>query len=480
MRHSNLRFETVIRTVFSFKPSPGDRNSLTISRIIISHKDPTVSLRDTNRRGRIEISIQERYHRALAQVVPLETPLEFVRGEGSYLYDAEGRRYLDLMTGIAVNVLGYGHPAILRALDEQSRRYLHLYNGLGYQQVVADFAEAIQAMAEPDYPIYFGNSGTEAVESALKLARLATGRPGIIAFRGAFHGRTFGALSLTASNAHYRSAYEPLLPAVYHLDYPAPTRLGLSPDEALRHTQKQMQALLADEIAPERVAVIVVEPIQGEGGYIIPPDGFLPWLRELCDAHGILLAVDEVQSGMGRTGRWFAYQHTPIRPDLIILGKALGGGLPISALAARPDLMAAWTPGTHGTTFGGNPLACATGLATLQVMTSDQLVPRATRLGELALRHLAPARHWPGVVDVRGRGLMVAIEFDHRSGPALVQRILTQGLEQGLILHPAGLEHEVIRLMPPLNIDEGVFEAALASLLDIVHAVVTTGDQGVG
>lgn len=419
--------------------------------------------------GESDMSIKDRYHHAVAGVVPLETPLEFVRGEGSYLYDADGRQYLDLMTGIAVNVLGYGHPAIMAALHKQAEKYLHLYNGLGYQGVVAEFAEAVQSISEPGYPVYFGNSGAEAVEAALKLARMATGRPGIIAFRGAFHGRTFGALSLTASNARYRSAYEPLVPSVYHVDYPAPTRLGLDPEQAFRHTQNQLLTLFADEIDPSRVAVIVVEPIQGEGGYVIPPDPFLPWLAELCQEHGILLAVDEVQSGMGRTGKWFAYQHANIHPDIIIAGKALGGGLPISAIAAKKELMEAWTPGTHGTTFGGNPVACATGMAALQVMKNEKLVDRAAELGAMALGRLNAVREWPGVVDVRGRGLMVAIEFRRDIGESLVTHIMTEGLKRGMILHPAGLKHEVIRLMPPLNIDKAVFDEALLELVDIVR-----------
>lgn len=430
-----------------------------------------------NGRGGSDVSIEERHRKALAGVVPLETPLEIVRGEGSYLFDAEGKRYLDLMTGIAVNVLGYGHPAILSALETQAKKYLHLYNGLGYQSIVAEFGEMIQSVSEPDYPVYFGNSGTEAVEAALKLARYATGRPGIIAFRGAFHGRTFGSLSLTASNSRYRSAYEPLVPSVYHVDYPAPTRLGVSPEAALRHTQEQLMTLFANEIDPHRVAVIVVEPIQGEGGYVIPPTGFLPWLQDLCRQFGILLAVDEVQSGVGRTGRWFAYQHEGLKPDLIIMGKALGGGLPISALAARRDLMEAWTPGTHGTTFGGNPVACATGLATLNVIRDDNLVARAGDLGQMAVERLGALRGLPDVVDVRGRGLMVGVEFRADIGESVVLEIMNEALKRGMIVHPAGLKHEVIRLMPPLNIDQEVFSQALDVLVEISRGVLAKSAQ---
>jgi 4-aminobutyrate aminotransferase len=247
--------------------------------------------------------------------------------------------------------------------------------------------------------------------------------------------------------------------------------LQVTPEEALAHTKTQLLRLLSDELDPSRVAAIVVEPIQGEGGYVIPPDGFLPWLAELCRQHGILLAADEVQSGMGRTGQWFAHQHAHVRPDIIIMGKALGGGLPLSAMTARRDLMQAWTPGTHGTTFGGNPLACATGLAQLHVMKAERLVERAQQLGRQALNRLQAANAWPAVVDVRGRGLMVALEFRRDIGGSLVTSVMQEGLRRGLIIHPAGLNHEVIRLMPPLNIDETVFDEGLSELLDIVQGL---------
>ena len=402
-------------------------------------------------------------------VQPMETELVIERGEGPYLVTADGRRYLDLATGIAVNAVGYGHPKVLAAIDEQVRRHLHLYSGTGYQRVLVAYAEALREETGQGYKIFFGNSGTEAVEAAIKLSRFATGRPAVIAFRGSFHGRSLGALSLTDSAARYRSPYEPLLPAVYHVDYPAPTRLGLSPEEALAHVQQQMEHLFETDVAPERVAAVVVEPIQGEGGYVIPPDGFLPWLRELTARHGILMAVDEVQSGMGRTGRMFAYQHTGVEPDLVIMGKALGGGLPLSALAAGADLADRWTPGAHGTTFGGNPVSCAAGLATLSVIREESLMAEATRLGELALAKLGPLADLPGVRDVRGRGLMIAVDFAGPEGGSAAESVVKGALADGMILHMAGLRHEVIRIMPPLNLKADVFEDALMRLVAIVR-----------
>ncbi|MCL5971556.1 MAG: aminotransferase class III-fold pyridoxal phosphate-dependent enzyme [Firmicutes bacterium] len=415
-------------------------------------------------------AIQDRYRRSIAGVVPMETSLHISSGHGPYLETTTGERYLDLATGIAVNALGYQHPQVTEALMAQARRHLHLYGGTGYQDVVIDFAEAILATLQGDYQVFFGNSGTEAVEAAIKLSRWSTGRPGIVAFRGAFHGRSLGALSLTASAAKYRSAYEPLLPSVYHIDYPAPTRLGLSSQEALQESQRQLQSLWDNEISPERIAAVVVEPIQGEGGYVIPPEGFLEWLRDVTMQHGILLAVDEVQSGLGRTGRMFAFQHSAIEPDIVIMGKALGGGLPVSAIAGHRELMEAWPAGTHGTTFGGNPLACATGLATLKTIEEEGLLDHAATLGQLALEILAPLKSLSAIADIRGRGLMIAVEFSGAKGPELVAQILHQALEEHIVLHSAGLRHEVIRFMPPLNIDRDLFMEGLRTIVALITA----------
>ncbi len=415
-------------------------------------------------------AIQDRYRRSIAGVVPMETSLHISSGYGPYLETTTGERYLDLATGIAVNALGYQHPRVTEALIAQAHHHLHLYGGTGYQDVVIDFAEAILATLQGDYQLFFGNSGTEAVEAAIKFSRWSTGRPGIIAFRGAFHGRSLGALSLTASAAKYRSAYEPLLPSVYHIDYPAPTRLGLSPTEALQESQRQLQSLWDNEISPERIAALVVEPIQGEGGYVIPPEGFLEWLRDVTMQHGLLLVVDEVQSGVGRTGRMFAFQHSAIEPDVVIMGKALGGGLPVSAIAARRELMEAWPAGTHGTTFGGNPLACATGLATLKAIEEEGLLNHVATLGQLALEILTPLKSLSAIADIRGRGLMIAVEFAGPNGPELVAQIMRQALEKHILLHSAGLRHEVIRFMPPLNIDRDLFIEGLRTVVALITA----------
>ena len=418
------------------------------------------------------VDLAERYRRAFSPVMPMETELEIERGEGSYLIAADGRRYLDLATGIAVNAVGYGHTGVQAAIAEQLGRNLHLYHGTGYQEVVVAYAEALLSHFEGQNRLFFANSGAEAVEAAIKLARYTTGRPALVAFRGAFHGRTLGAVSLTASAARYRSAYEPLLPSVYHVDYPAPTRLGLDPDGALMHVQAQVRSLLDTEVAPDHVAAVVVEAIQGEGGYVIPPDGFLPWLRELSREYGILLVADEVQSGMGRTGRMSAYEHTGIRPDIVVMGKAVGGGLPLSAMIAPAELMRAWQAGVHGSTFGGNPLACAAGLATLRAIESEGLMAHAAEMGALALERLSPLSALGEVRDVRGRGLMVAVEFGGDRRDRIVGEVIRRGVEAGMVMHAAGLHHEVLRLMPPLNIERDVLSEALDRLAEIVRATV--------
>jgi len=253
------------------------------------------------------MTLQERYRAALAPVVPMETEIEIAYGEGPYLVAADGRRYLDFVMGIAVNAIGYGHPAVLEAVTEQARRHMHVYSGSGYQESVVALAEALGEEVGPGVLTFFSNSGAEAVEAAIKASRFATRRPAVVAFRGSFHGRTLGALSLTASSARYRSSYEPLLPSVYHVDYPAPTRLDMTPDEAFAHVRREFEQLFALEVEPGQVACVVVEAIQGEGGYVVPPQGFMPWLRELTRRYGILLVVDEVQTGMGRTGRMWSY-----------------------------------------------------------------------------------------------------------------------------------------------------------------------------
>jgi 4-aminobutyrate aminotransferase len=307
--------------------------------------------------------------------------------------------------------------------------------------------------------VFFNNSGAEATETAIKLARRATGRQDIIAFIGGFHGRTYGAMSLTASKAKYRGYNGPFLPGVHHVRYPYCLRYcSHGPGERCAIAEgEDIELLFKTRALPDTIAAVIVEPVQGEGGFVVPPPSFLPALRRICDEHGILLIVDEVQSGMGRTGRMFGVQHFGVTPDIMCVAKALANGLPIGGVVAKHSVMAHWHPGEHGTTFGGNAVACAALIAVIETMQRDRIPERAARLGKRAMER---ARSWqqrvPGLAEVRGLGLMIGLEFlrDGRSDAELVSRIVHQALERDLLLLTSGPDDNVIRIMPPLTISE--------------------------
>jgi 4-aminobutyrate aminotransferase len=401
------------------------------------------------------------------------------RGEGHTLYDSSGRGFLDFACGIATTSLGHHHPAVTQAIKDQADKLLHICNALGYLEPVGQLAAMLADVCpKPLDTVFFGNSGAEAVEASLKLARRVTGRPGIVAFRGAFHGRTFGAASITSSSINYRLGYEPLLPSVYLTPYPNVYRyFGEDEEAATAGAMGALRTLFAHEIPATSVAAIIIEPIQGEGGFSPAPLGFLRELRALCDEHGILLICDEIQSGIARTGRMWAFEHAGIVPDVICLAKALSNGLPIGAIVSRRELQERWGVGAHGTTFGGNPVSCAAGIAVLETINRQGLVANAEARGQelmTALQGLMAGDERIG--NVRGRGLMVGVEMvkdratrdpDTATGEALVQACADQGL---LVLN-CGMHHNVIRFLPPIDttseeIAQGVelFEAALRSV----------------
>ncbi len=371
-------------------------------------------------------------------------PFVMDHGEGCWATDVDGNRFLDFTAGIAVNTTGYAHPRVVAAITEQAHKFQHMSGTDFYYRTEIELAERLEAKILPGTParVFFTNSGAEAIEGAMKLARFATGRPSYIAFIGAFHGRTYGALSLTASKASQRRRFAPLLSSVFHAPFPSVAR-GVTTDESL----ERIEELFATVAPPESVAAIFVEPIQGEGGYLVPPDDFMPRLRELTQKHGILLVADEVQSGMGRTGKLLAVEHTGVEPDIVCLAKGIASGLPLGAFIARSEQMS-WPPGSHGSTFGGNPIACAAGLVTLDLL-EESLMENAAKVGaqlQDGLREIASAH--PNVTDVRGRGLMLAIEFktaDQAAG--LVQA----AFERGLLLLTAGTR--AVRICPPLVLD---------------------------
>ena len=395
-----------------------------------------------------------------------EYPLVVARGRGAMIEDVDGNRFLDFMAGIAVAATGHAHPRVVAAVKDAADRFLHICGSDFYYDGMASLLERLAAAAPGPSPkrVFLTNSGTEAVEGAIKLARAATRRPALVAFEGAFHGRSYGAMSLTASKARQRGGFAPLLPEVYHVPYPNPYRDG---GDAMARTMAALDELFARRLDPRDVAALFVEPVQGEGGYIVPPAGFLRALRERCDAHGILLVADEVQCGIGRTGRMFACEHEGVEPDILLAAKGLGSGMPIGAIVSRAEITT-WERGAHGSTFGGNPVCCAAALATLAIV-EEGLVANAARMGERilsGLRALA-ARH-PAIGDVRGLGLMIGLELvsdraTRAPAPELVQAVERRAFERGLLVLAAGAS--TIRLAPPLVVDETDVDVAL-SILD--------------
>ncbi|MGH7610144.1 MAG: aspartate aminotransferase family protein [Candidatus Dormibacteria bacterium] len=413
---------------------------------------------------------RERDRRHVAPVWSRYTDLVVQEAIGSYLIDADGRRYLDFGCGIAVTSLGHRHPAVAQAVHRQLDRYWHT-SVVAQHVAMTEACERVAAICpEPLELVFLANSGAEVVEGALKLARRATGRPGIVCFRGGFHGRSYGALSVTTSKVAYRRGYGPLLPSIHVTPYPYCFRYcEHGPEQPCPIARgEELERLFQSVVPAEEVAAILVEPVQGEGGYVVPPRGFLGQLRRICDQHGILLVCDEVQTGVGRTGRWLASDHEGVVPDIVTLAKALGNGLPIGAIVSSPAVMGDWTPGSHGSTFGGNPVSCAAVIATLEVIEREGLLARAAEIGA---RVMDRARRWQGTgqgpADVRGLGAMVGLEFCDAEGgsdPERVRLIKHRALEAGLVVLSCGLDDNVIRLLPPLTVSDDELELGLEIL----------------
>ncbi|MBX3029426.1 MAG: aminotransferase class III-fold pyridoxal phosphate-dependent enzyme [Chloroflexi bacterium] len=386
------------------------------------------------------------------------TDLVIDHGEGSWLVTTDGERYLDYTSGIGVTNTGHAHPRVAAAVAAQATRLLHGQQNIVYHEPgLRLHAELARRAPAADWGVFLGNSGAEAIEASVKLARVVTGRPVIVAFRGGFHGRTAQAMSLTSSRVTIRGDFEPLPGSVYHAPYPD-TAPDVDPETARRAWEADMDALFAQLVDPRHVAAFLIEPVIGEGGYIVPPDWFLPRLRELADRHGALLIADEVQTGVGRTGRFWAVEHWDVVPDILVMAKGIASGLPLSGIMAPRELLARWAPGAHGGTYGGNVVACAAALATLRVVDEEGLVANAAERGTQLLDGLrAVAAGHRRVADVRGLGLMVALELvdpDAPGGPApdpaLAKRILAEALSRRLILLSAGSWGQVVRIIPPL------------------------------
>ena len=400
---------------------------------------------------------------------PRDYPFVMAKGRGAEVWDVDGNRFLDFASGIAVCSTGHAHPEVVQAIRAATEDFLHISSDYWHERMTR-LCERISAMAPMREPsqVFLCQSGTESVEGALKLARYVTGRPRFIGFLGGFHGRTMGSLSFTASKYTQQAGFFPTMPGVTHVPYPNTYRpLLLGDDQGKAVLEYVENTLFQTNIPPTEVAAILVEPIQGEGGYLVPPDGFLQGLRDLCDRYGILLIFDEVQSGIGRTGRMFACQHWGVAPDIMTLAKGLGSGLPIGLTVARRSLMERWKRGAHGNTYGGNPVTCAAALATLDLVEREY-AENAARVGEYFIGRLRELQsRFECIGDVRGKGLMIGMELvedreTRKPAKELVDELLTRAFHQGLLLLSCGVS--TVRFIPPLMINREHVDEAIVLL----------------
>jgi len=406
-------------------------------------------------------------------------PMVAKQGRGMVVRDVDGNEFLDFSAGIAVTSTGHCHPQVVAAIQKQAGELIHMSGTDFYYESMITLAERLSKIAPMRGPhkVYYGNSGTEAVECALKLARYHTKRQNVIAFFGAFHGRTMGALSLTASKPQQKRRFSPLVPGVTHVRYPDVYRDAGSenPDKfALACARVIEDKLFRTTLPPEEVAAIFVEPVQGEGGYVVAPDVFLQELRRICDRHGILLVADEVQSGVGRTGKWWAFEHAGVEPDILCIAKGIASGMPLGVTVSKAEIMD-WAPGSHASTFGGNPVCIAAALATLDVIEQEGLLRNSSEVGNHMLKRMAdwPTKH-PLIGDVRGRGLMLGVEVvkDKRTkeyAAAERDRIVQEAFERGILF--LGCGPSTIRIAPPLIVTKAEADLALEALEEAISVV---------
>ena len=400
------------------------------------------------------------------------------RAEGAYIYTDDGRKLLDFTSGIGVTNTGHCHPKVVEAIREQAGLFLHAQANIVIHRPMLQLIEELRQIVPPSIDsFYFANSGAEALENAVKIARAATGRQNVIVFNGSFHGRTAMTMALTTSKTGYRTGFGPLPAGIFVSPFPYAFRLGMSEDQASAYALEQLEYLLASQTAPKDTAAILVESVLGEGGYVVPPVSFMKGLRELCDRHGILLIFDEVQSGFGRTGKWFALEHFGVVPDIITAAKGLASGMPLSGVFSRTEIMKKVDVGSIGGTYGGNAVACASGVATIRAMREEKMMENAYERGIQLMTGLRKLQEeYPQIGDVRGLGLMIGTEFvtDGRADKAkpLVKEIVHAAEERSLLLLTCGTYDNVVRWIPPLNVTSGqihdglqVFGDALKSAL---------------
>lgn len=413
-------------------------------------------------------SLYERCMKVMPPVVKRATTMGVTKGEGCYLWSEDGRKILDFASGVAVCNLGHNHPKVVEAAEKQMKELIHGGHNVVYYESYVRLAERLVELTGGDTMVYFSNSGAEANEGAIKLAKYVTKRPGIIAFRGSFHGRTLATTSLTSSSSAYRKNYEGLLPSIYFAEYPYlyRTPYEMKDGKCPKEYFEQFENIFHTLIDPSMVAAIMMEPVQGEGGYIVPDKKFVQYVREICDKYGILLIFDEVQSGMGRTGKLFAYEHFGVKPDILTSAKGIANGFPLSAVIGKKEIMEQWPAGAHGGTFGGNPVACAAANAVLDELTDGGMLDNAAKMGDYFKEKLfALQKKYPSVIgDVRGLGLMLAMEMVHPDKTPdadITTAIRTKALEKGLLLLGCGTNHNIVRFIAPTIVTEKEIDIAI-------------------
>lgn len=395
--------------------------------------------------------------------------------EGSYLYATDGRKVLDFTCGIGVTNTGHCHPKVVEAIREQAGMLIHGQVNLVIHKPLLELVDELRTVVPPSLDgFFFSNSGAEAVEGALKLARHATGRANVIVFQGSFHGRTNATMAMTTSKNSYKIGYQPLMSGVYVTPFPYTLRYGWDEEKTSQWCLDELELLLMTQLAPQETAAVFIEPVLGEGGYIVPPKSFMKGLREITQKHGILLVADEVQSGFGRTGKWFGYQHFDIEPDIITVAKGLASGMPISGVISRLELMSKWIPGSHGGTYGGNAVAAAAGVATIRAMKEEKMIENAAARGIQLMTGLGHLQEkYPQIAEVRGLGLMVGSEFRDAHGKPdkkTTKALQHECFDRNMMLLTAGPWDNTIRWIPPLVVTEdqinealNIFESALSA-----------------
>ena len=400
------------------------------------------------------------------------------RAEGSYIYTTDGRKLLDFSCGIGVTNTGHCHPKVVAAIREQAGLFLHAQANIVIHQPMLRLIEELRQVVPPSIDgFFFSNSGAEAVEGAVKLARAATGKQNVVVFSGSFHGRTAGTMALTTSKTIYRAGFGPLPSGVFVTPFPYAFRLGMTEEQASSYALEQLEHLLASQTAPKETAAILIESVLGEGGYVAPPASFMKGLRELADRHGILLIFDEVQSGFGRTGKWFGFQHFDVLPDIMTVAKGIASGMPLSGVFSSLDLMRKWDVGSHGGTYGGNAVACAAGVATIQAMREERMIENAAERGIQLMTGLRKLQEdYPEIGDVRGKGLMIGTEFVTDGKPAkakpLVKEIVHAAEAGDLLLLTCGTYDNTIRWIPPINVSSEQINDALQVFGEALHKTI--------